>query len=185
MAGEVGHIRLCEDGPTGYGKQGSFEGFCSGGGIADLGKREARRAVAEGNPPMFCKDLSQLEGITAKKIAEALEEGDPLARDIYQTVGKYLGRGIAILIDILNPEVIVIGSIYGRQKEFLESVMEDEIRKEALMGPAAACRIVPAGLGEMIGDYAALSVGVKAYQDLYNQNVHSVFSIQPEKQMLL
>lgn len=168
MAGEVGHIRLQENGPFGYGKYGSFEGFCSGGGIADMGRQEAEKEIQAGNPPVFCKDMSELNQITAKKIADALEVGDPLAKTIYQTVGKYLGKGLSVLIDVLNPEVIVIGSIYYRQKEVLGSFMWEEIRKEALAYSVNACRIVPAGLGEFIGDYAALTVGMKAYADLYS-----------------
>lgn len=165
LAGEVGHVRLAEDGPEGYGKPGSFEGFCSGGGIARLGRMEAERAIRAGNPPLFCKTLEDLPGVSAKTIAEALEAGDPLALSIYQTVGRYLGRGLAMLMDILDPEVIVVGSIYGRQREVLEPVMREEIAREALSRTARECRVVPAGLGELVGDYAALSVGFKALED--------------------
>lgn len=167
LAGEVGHIRLEDDGPCGYGKNGSFEGFCSGGGIADLGRKKALEAIKAGNPPMFCKSEEELDTVSGKSIADALHAGDKLAAEIYDTVGKYLGRGVAILIDILNPEKIVIGSIYGRQKEVLDKEMYQALEKEALEVSRKACEIVPASLGEMIGDYAAISVGMKAYQDLY------------------
>lgn len=165
LAGEVGHVRLAETGPEGYGKEGSFEGFCSGGGIARLGRQEAERAIREGNPPLFCRTLEELPQVTAKSIAQALEQGDPLALSIYQTVGRYLGRGLAMLIDVLNPELIVIGSIYGRQRDVLEPVMREEIAKEALSASAKSCRIEPAGLGEMVGDYAALSVAFQALEE--------------------
>lgn len=165
LAGEVGHVRLAENGPEGYGKEGSFEGFCSGGGIARLGKQEAKRAIREGKPPMFCRTEEELPQVTAKSIAQALEQGDPLALSIYQTVGRYLGRGLSMLIDVLNPELIVIGSIYGRQREVLEPVMREEIAREALSASARACRIEPAGLGEMVGDYAALSVAFQALEE--------------------
>lgn len=165
LAGEVGHVRLAESGPQGYGKEGSFEGFCSGGGIARLGRQEAEKAIREGNPPLFCPTMEDLSRVTAKSIAQALEKGDPLALSIYRTVGRYLGRGLAMLIDVLNPELIVIGSIYGRQREVLEPVMRAEIQKEAFSASAAACRIEPAGLGEMVGDYAALSVAFQALEE--------------------
>lgn len=170
MAGEVGHIRLAEDGPCGYGKNGSFEGFCSGGGIANLGKMKAREALREGKKPLFCKEESQLEQITSKSIAEALQKGDELAAEIFDTVGTYLGRGLSILIDILNPEVIVIGSIYARQKEVLDRMMARALKEESLADARRVCRIVPAQLGELIGDYAAVSVGIKAYRDFYRQS---------------
>ena len=167
LAGEVGHIRLQEDGPLGYGKRGSFEGFCSGGGIADLGRIEAEKAIRAGNPPLFCKSLEELPMVSAKKIAEALKEKDPLAQGIYQKVAKFLGRGLSVLIDILNPEMIVLGSIFCRQQDILEPLMWEEIRKEALVYSYRSCRIVPAKLGEMLGDYAALSVGINAYLNIY------------------
>lgn len=165
MAGEVGHIRLAEEGPQGYGKEGSFEGFCSGGGIADLGRRKARQALSVGNPPLFCPDQASLASIDARSIAAALLQGDPLAKEIYRTVAAYLGKGLALLIDILNPELIVLGSIYLRQQEVLESGMWVELSREALPRSLDACRIVPSALGEHIGDYAALSVALDTLRE--------------------
>jgi len=165
MAGEVGHIRLADKGPQGYGKEGSFEGFCSGGGIADLGRRKAQQALEAGNPPLFCPDLASLAKINAHGIATALLQGDTLAKEIYSTVAAYLGKGLALLIDILNPELIVLGSIYLRQQEVLESGMWAELTREALPRSLAACRIAPSALGERIGDYAALSVALDTLQE--------------------
>lgn len=178
LAGEVGHIRLEDDGPYGYGKNGSFEGFCSGGGIASLGRMKAREAIKAGNPPMFCRREEELDGISGKNIAEALHAGDKLAAEIYDTVGRYLGRGVSILIDILNPEKVVIGSIYGRQKEVLDKELYRILEEEALEASRKVCEIVPASLGEMIGDYAAISVGIKAYRDLYKNSRNGISEVK-------
>lgn len=62
------------------------------------------------------------------------------------------------MIDIINPEVIVIGSIYARNEAMMKPVMDRVISREALPLAAGVCRVVPAALGESIGDYAALSV---------------------------
>lgn len=167
MAGEVGHIRLEEDGPFGYGKNGSFEGFCSGGGIANLGRTKAKEAFQRGIAPSFCKSMDMLSEVDCKKIGLALEDGDATAREIFNIVAKHLGMGLSILIDILNPEMIVLGSIYARHKEALEPGMQAVIAREALSVSGSTCKIVPATLGEMIGDYAAVSVGRKAYNDFY------------------
>lgn len=171
LAGEVGHIRLAKEGPVGYGKGGSFEGFCSGGGIADLGRMRAEEALEAGKPPLFCPGREDLPSISAKSIAEAMEQGDALAAEIFDTVGEYLGRGISLLIDILNPERIIIGSIYARQRKTLEKRMLEVVEAEALRASARVCRILPASLGEQIGDYAAVSVGIKAYEELYSDGV--------------
>ena len=128
---------------------------------------KAEEALRVGKKPLFCKCEERLGDITTKGIAEALEAGDELAREIFNTVATYLGKGLSILIDILNPEVIVIGSIYGRQKENLEPIMNIVLEQEALDASRRVCKIVPAKLGEMIGDYAAVSVGIKAYRDFY------------------
>lgn len=165
MAGEVGHIRMAQDGPEGYGKRGSFEGFCSGGGIAKQGCMAAQQAFAQGKTVGFCAGPEDLENITAQGIAEALSQGDPWAREIYETVAEKLGMGLSILIDILNPEVIIIGSIFARQEQVLRSRMEQVIRREALSQSAAVCRICPPGLGEKIGDYAAVTVGLMKYRN--------------------
>lgn len=171
LAGEVGHIRLAEEGPVGYGKGGSFEGFCSGGGIADLGRKRAGEALDAGKPPLFCPGREDLPRISAKSIAEAMEQGDALAAEIFDTVGEYLGRGVSLLVDILNPERIIIGSIYARQREALEKRMLEVVEAEALRASTRVCRILPASLGEQIGDYAAVSVGIKAYEELYSDGM--------------
>lgn len=155
MAGEVGHIRLAPTGPEGYGKKGSFEGFCSGGGIAELATmimEEARKR----------KINSVLYGqkITAKTVGIAAANGDALAQSIYDTCARKLGAGLSILIDILNPEVIVIGSIYSRQPELFDKIINDVIKEETLTYSSSCCRILPAALGENIGDFAALGLAL-------------------------
>jgi glucokinase len=160
MAGEVGHMRLEDEGPIGYGKAGSFEGFCSGGGIAVLARTMAEQSLKEGKSPLFCPTMELLHEVTARKVGEAAQQGDPLALDIYRIVGRKLGKGLALLVDILNPERIVIGSIYGRQRSLLEPVAMEVLRAEALSGSMSVCEIVPAELGESVGDLASLSVAM-------------------------
>ncbi len=158
MAGEIGHIRMSSHGPVGYGKSGSFEGFCSGGGIAQLGRDMALEHIQRGTPAAFCPDIASLATLTAKNIADAANAGDEAAIEVYRCCGEMLGRGLAVLIDILNPELIVIGSIFARCEHLLREAMEREIEREALPRSRAVCRVVPAALGEAIGDYAALAV---------------------------
>lgn len=157
-AGELGHIRLSDFGPVGYGKSGSFEGFCSGGGIRQLAQSLVKERLQMGRSVSWCPD-GDIEKITAKVVADAAREGDALAKEIYDISSRYLGIGLSVLIDIINPEVIVIGSIYTRNEDMMKPVMDSVISREALPLAAKVCRIVPAALGEAIGDYAALSVG--------------------------
>ena len=156
LAGEVGHLRLSGHGPVGFGKEGSFEGWCSGGGIAQVGQTMARQRIQMGAKTAYCSSLDELPAVTAKSIAEAAYAGDETAREVYRTVASYLGRGLALIIDVLNPEVIILGSIFGRSRDLIEPYMLEVVHREAIGFSAAKCRIVPAGLGEHIGDMAAL-----------------------------
>jgi len=158
MAGEVGHIRLNSFGPVGYGKAGSFEGFCSGGGIAQLGKTYALEKLQMGEKVSFCKDMSELENISAKTIADCANKNEADALEIYRLCGEMLGRGLSILVDILNPEKIVLGSIFQRSENLIRESMEKVLSKECLGFSLSACEVLPAKLEENIGDYAALSV---------------------------
>jgi len=162
MAGEAGHLSLSPFGPTGYGKVGSFEGFCSGGGIAQLGYTLALEEVQAGRFPAFFPKGAGVEDITAKAIAIAAEAGDACAKKVYETSGYYLGKGLSILIDLLNPEGIVIGSVFARSGHLMRESMEKAIREGALERSRAVCRVVPAALGDSIGDYAALAASLLA-----------------------
>ncbi|MBQ8907281.1 MAG: ROK family protein [Clostridia bacterium] len=161
MAGEIGHVRMEPFGPVGYGKAGSFEGFCSGAGIAQLGKTLARERFQMGKSVAFCKSPEELESVTAKKIGEYADLGDEDALAVYRLCAEKLGYGLSILIDILNPDCIVLGSIYQRQPYLFTEEMTRVIEREALPHAASACRILPAALGNSIGDYAALAVAEK------------------------
>ncbi len=159
-AGECGHIRLDNIGPVGFGKSGSFEGFCSGRGIAQLGYTLALEQLQRGNETLYFKKGTTAEEVTAKSVAIAADNGDPTAIRVYELCGEYLGRGLSILIDILNPERIVIGSIFARSEELLRPAMQRVIEKEALSAAAKCCKVVPASLGEQIGDYAAIATAL-------------------------
>jgi glucokinase len=153
---------LEHDGPTGYGKAGSFEGFCSGGGIAQLARAMAEEQLRGGQPPLFCATLDDLPEVTAEKVGYAAQQGDALALRVFEIVARQLGRGLAILVDVLNPERIIIGSIYARQRSLLEPLTLQVLREEALPLALAVCQILPAGLGERVGDFASLSVALEA-----------------------
>jgi glucokinase len=154
-AGEIGHVRLEPDGPVGYGKAGSVEGFCSGGGIAQLARTIIR---AEGLSSAF--GIGQIDQITTRDVGVAADAGDPLAVRILSESGRYLGRALAVLVDILNPQRIVLGSVFVRCRKHLEPSMNEALRREGLAHAVNACQIVPAELGESIGDIAAVTVAL-------------------------
>ena len=155
MAGEVGHVRLAEAGPVGYHKAGSFEGFCSGGGIGRL----AGLMKAEPHAPSPLDDVAD-QILTARDVGDAAAVGDAFARDVIVESGRYLGRALAVLVDVLNPELIVLGALSWRLgSRWLDPAVE-MLRAEGLAQSVGACRVVPAALGKSIGDYAAIAVAM-------------------------
>jgi glucokinase len=142
LAGEVGHIRIAEDGPEGYGKRGSWEGFCSGGGLSRL----------------YAETTGRNE--TGKYICDAAGQGEAEALAVIEQCAFYLGRGIALLIDILNPQCVVLGSIFVRSEGLFRRIMESVIAEEALEASRRQCFIRPALLGELLGDKAALGAAL-------------------------
>ena len=167
MAGEIGHCRCPQaDGtpyaPVGFGKAGFFEGFCSGGGLAELGRAMALEAIQKGTPPAYCPGPEALESVTALRMAQAAEAGDPVALAAYRCCGRHLGMALSLLMDLLNPERIVIGSVYARSEHLLREAALEVVQREALPGNRAACQVVPAALGDSLGDAAALSVALAA-----------------------
>ncbi|MBQ6137654.1 MAG: ROK family protein [Kiritimatiellae bacterium] len=139
-AGEIGHIRLAPTGPLGYNKEGSAEGFCSGAGIARLARMR--------------KGLD----LTAKDIFARVRAGDPDCTEVFRESAEKLAAILAFTIDVLNPEVIALGGVFMRNADLFMPIVDPILDREALPSARRVCRIVPAELGERIGDYAALAV---------------------------
>ena len=162
MGGEIGHLRLTEDGPVGFYKAGSFEGYTSGGGIGRQAVELTEKLVAEGNPPAWIRDGHSMDEVTAKLMADYAHAGDAQAQAFYAEIGRMLGRGIALLVDAFNPECIVIGSVFVRCEDLLRKSMEAELKKEAIPYSLQDLRVVPASTGESLGDFAGIMVALHA-----------------------
>jgi glucokinase len=145
LAGEVGHMRIAPDGPEAYGKRGSWEGYCAGPAFVALARQMSPARWAQATTP---------------EIVQGALSGNPEALAVVERVADYLGQGLAILADILNPELIIIGSMAVRLGEMLLAPARRVMQREALPGAYAACRVVPAALGERIGDIAALCAAI-------------------------
>jgi len=142
VAGEIGHIRIAETGPQCYGKPGSLEGFGSGSGLEKLAKLMY--------PELWSKQVSVVE------LYEAYKTGSVEAKMVFEKASLYLGRGLAIVVDFLNPERVILGGIGMRLKDALIEPALKVYAEEVLPSAGDVCEIVPATLGESIGDYAAM-----------------------------
>ena len=141
-AGEVGHWRLAEDGPLGFGKRGSWESFASGAGLVEL--------AAQVNPVRWPQSTP------IRTVVEAMLAGDAEALQVAEAAGHWMGRGLALLVDAFNPQVIVFGSLGVVLGERVLGPARTVLEAEALPQAVAACTLAPCALGSGIGDVAAL-----------------------------
>jgi glucokinase len=147
-AGEVGHVRLADDGPVEYGKAGSWEAFCSGAGMVQLA-----HSMFPGHYP---------ESLSTRELVTQALNGETEARQVIRKSGEWLGRGLAMLVDTLNPQMIVLGSLGGALGDLFIQPARDVVKAESLAQPAGACQIVPSELGTRLGDVAALVAAIYA-----------------------
>lgn len=161
LAGEIGRTRLrdTDDGPVGFGRRGTVEGYCSGPGMSQLAESEAIISA-------HCGELSELriilieEGrITPERLCEAARAGDAAAIRVTHRIATELGRIMAIMTNILNPEVFVLGTIGTAYPDlFLPRAMEI-LMQESIPAAAAILTVRPSAL-ENRGDAQALAVAV-------------------------
>lgn len=151
-AGEVGHWRLAHEGPVGFGKEGSWEGLASGAGLVQL----AHRRFPERWP---------LE-TPIRDLVDAMLADDPEALAVAEEAGTWLGQGMALLVDALNPQVIVLGSLAVVLGDRVLASARETLAEEALPPAAQACTVEPAALGKGIGDVAALMAALDRHQEL-------------------
>lgn len=154
LAGEIGHQTLVINGPQcACGKRGCLEALASGPAIARLaresmmyGRQKAVLSLAGGS----------IAAITAAHVVEAARQGDPFARKILAEAGTYLGLAIAGLIQLLNPERVILGTLAVHAGDLLLDPTREAIAEFAWSRSAAGCTVLPAELGDRAQDLAAV-----------------------------
>lgn len=157
-AGEVGHQILLPDGPQcGCGKRGCLEALCSGPAIA----RRARIAIKNASNTYILELVDgQTELVKSEHVLTAAVQGDALALRLIDETAYYMGWGIANLVNILNPDIVLLGTIAIAAGDLLLNPIRDTVSSLAMTRPAEVVKIIPAQLGESIGDLAAISLVV-------------------------
>lgn len=159
LAGEVGHLVVAPDGPPcACGGRGCLEAVASGLALA----RQARSAVEAGaQGPLRELSGGDPERVDARLVAEAMRRGDPLARRLMEEAARYLGIGIAMLYNALDPEVLVLGGGVARDLDLVREVVEGSARRHAIAAQKGRIRILPSRLGDRV---ALLGAGARAWQ---------------------
>jgi len=149
MAGEVGHQTIDPYGPPcGCGSRGCLEAFASGPAITAM----ALKAITQGLTTRIAKIVSyDLNKVTPEVISQAAQAGDPVARDIFERAGFYIGIGVANLITIISPQMVVIGGGVAQAGDLLFDPIRRTVRERVHVIPIEQVQIVPAQLGTDAG----------------------------------
>lgn len=152
LAGEIGHIRLSEEGPVGFAKRGSVEGFLSGRGILQVAQAER----------LICEQAGEATGLTegaltVERVCQLAAAGDAAAARVTERVGARLGQLCALLVDLLNPEVIVVGTIGAAWPQLFLPAARRVLAREAIAASAALVRLEPSPLSDR-GNQTAIAI---------------------------
>ena len=152
-AGEIGHMTIDLNGRRcTCGNIGCLETLVSGTAIA----REARRRIGQGEKSTLTDIVAgKIDNITAEKVGVAACDGDALSLDVIAEAGAYLGIGMVNLVNIFNPEMIIVGGGVAKLGELLLEPARQVVRERAFPVSAQAVRVVTARLGEEAGIHGA------------------------------
>lgn len=147
-AGEIGHIKLqMHDGPIcGCGDTGCLEAFASGPSIVAM----AEEYILGGKSTKY-REMANGGAITPFIVAEAAKAGDPVARRIFTRMGEYIGIGMASVVNLLNPERIIVGGGVADAGDILLTPLKETIKKRAMKIAGETVEVVPAQLGNTAG----------------------------------
>lgn len=153
IAGEIGHMTIDAHGRRcKCGNYGCIEAYASGPNIA-LRAVEAIQSGAQSTLPSYV--AGDLARITAQTVYDAAHAGDELALEVVQDTARYLGAAVASLINIFNPEAIVIVGGVTRAGDSLFVPLRREVARRAFKPAVQVCRIVPGELTGVAGVYGA------------------------------
>jgi glucokinase len=157
-AGEVGHMAILPDGPLcGCGNRGHLEALASGPAMANA----ARELLANKVPTLITELVNgDADAITALTVEQAADRGDIEAERIISRAMEYMGIGMANLVNIFNPDMIVIGGGLSNLGDRMFIPLRRAVRRSAFLLPACTAQIVPAKLGADVGVLGAAVVAI-------------------------
>ncbi|MFF2623704.1 ROK family protein [Oerskovia jenensis] len=160
--GELGHITVRPEGRScTCGRRGCLEAYCSGTQIARRAEEAVDVAVRTGRPTT----LADVPAMTAADVSRAAAAGDQVAREVWDETTALLGQGVTDLVNVFEPDVVVLGGGVTRAGSMLLDPVREIVRHQA-MGPAArAARVVLAGLGDAVGVVGAGAVALDALRE--------------------
>lgn len=158
-AGEIGHMVISEGGLLcGCGNRGCLEAYASA-------KAVVNRTIAEikkGKKTMLTDIVkNDLQKITCKKVFGAARKGDDLSKKIVADTGKYLGIGISNIVNILNPQTVVLSGGMAKAGNLLFDPIREYVKEHAFTAAVEGVKIVPTQLGPNAGAIGAVAFVLK------------------------
>jgi glucokinase len=155
VAGEIGHTTIDSTGRRcKCGNYGCLEAYASGPAIAE----RAREALAGDEDSMLPRMVGgDLQKITARTVYDASLRGDETAREVVRETARFLGTGLANLLNIVNPDVVVLAGGVTEAGDALFEPLRAEVKRRAFRPAVEACRIVPGILGGSAGVVGAVA----------------------------
>jgi glucokinase len=159
-AGEVGHMTLEKDGPLcGCGGRGHLEALASGTAIA----REARALLDEGRCPVLARLVKEGRALDAETVHLAAQQDDADARGVIEQAGRYLGLGLANIINEFNPQAIVIGGGLVGMGDMILDPARAAAEEQAFHESFSDADILKAELGEQAGVLGVAALAAEKY----------------------
>ena len=161
VAGEIGHTSIDSTGRRcKCGNYGCLEAYASGPATAD----RAREALAGGEDSLLVSMVDgNLDKLTAVDVYDAAKRGDDVAQEIVRETARFIGTGLANLLNIFNPDVVVLAGGVAQAGDELFAPVRAEVRRRAFKPAVDACRIVPGTLHGAAGVVGAVATFLERY----------------------
>ena len=144
--GEIGHTTVDYNGPKcSCGNKGCLEVMASGPAIA----KRAIKAIKEGEKSLIYKLVNHdLNQVSAEIVSKAANQGDKLGLNIMEETGEYLGTGVANIINLFNPELVIVGGGVTQAGDLIFKPLKKAVQKRAFSVSAEVAKIIPVSLGK-------------------------------------
>ncbi|MGB9723876.1 MAG: ROK family protein [Chloroflexia bacterium] len=162
-AGEIGHTLVLEDGPVcSCGRPGHLEALVSAPALI----ARARELARDDPEPLEARVRKEGQGLRLQHVVEAAREGHAPSRQVLLEAAHYLAIAVSNLVNLLNPEMVVLGGIVARLAgEDLLEPLREEVARLAMAVPGRAVRIVPGSLGETAVVVGAIALALKSLEE--------------------
>jgi predicted NBD/HSP70 family sugar kinase len=172
IAGEIGHVTVDETGPwCSCGNRGCLETMASTSAIL----RRVRERLAEPRVMSVLREPFEVGELTLEAVTEAASAGDKLAFQVLDETGTYVGKVLAIALNLYGPELVILGGPVARADGIILEAVQRQVRLNALQHVSRRARIVNDGLGDLAG---ARGAALQATEALFDSDTYLARAVE-------